>query len=69
MVALGDKLSNMRVIARDYAIQGDALWNLFHVKERSEHEWHYRGLARALKELEGTFAYREFSELINQVFA
>ncbi len=69
MVALGDKLSNMRAIARDYAMQGDALWNLFHVKERSEHEWHYRGLARALKELEDTFAYREFSELINQVFA
>lgn len=69
MVALGDKLSNMRAIARDYAIQGDDLWNLFHVKERSEHEWHYRGLARALKELEDTFAYREFSELINQVFA
>ena len=69
MVALGDKLSNMRAIARDYALQGDALWNLFHVKERSEHEWHYRGLADALKELEGTFAYREFTELINQVFA
>ena len=69
MVALGDKLSNMRAIARDYAVQGDALWNLFHVKERSEHEWHYRGLADALKELDGTFAYREFTELINSVFA
>ncbi|MBO4416700.1 MAG: bifunctional (p)ppGpp synthetase/guanosine-3',5'-bis(diphosphate) 3'-pyrophosphohydrolase [Bacteroidales bacterium] len=69
MVALGDKLSNMRAIARDYAMQGDALWDLFHVKERSEHEWHYRGLAGALKELEGTFAYQEFTELINRVFA
>ena len=26
LVALGDKLSNMRAIARDYAVQGDALW-------------------------------------------
>ena len=69
MVALGDKLSNMRAIARDYAVQGDALWNLFHVKERSEHEWHYRGLADALRELEGTFAFQEFEKLINQVFA
>ncbi len=69
MVALADKLSNMRAIARDYAVQGDALWDLFHVKERSEHEWHYRGLANALKELGDTFAYREFTELINQVFA
>ena len=69
MVALGDKLSNMRAIARDYTIQGDDFWNLFHVKERSEHEWHYRGLAEALRELDGTFAYQEFERLINQVFA
>jgi myo-inositol-1(or 4)-monophosphatase len=69
MVALGDKLSNMRAIARDYAVQGDKLWNLFHVKDRKDHEWHYRGLADALKELEDTFAYQEFIKLINQVFA
>ncbi len=68
MVALGDKLSNMRAIARDYAVQGDSFWNLFHVKERSEHEWHYRGLADALRELSGTFAFEEFENLINQVF-
>ena len=68
MVALGDKLSNMRAIARDYAMQGDALWNLFRVKERKDHEWHYRGLAESLRELHGTFAYQEFEQLINQVF-
>ena len=69
MVALGDKLSNMRAIARDYAVQGDALWNIFHTKDPKDHEWHYRGLAESLKELEGTFAYQEFINLINQVFA
>ena len=69
MVALGDKLSNMRAIARDYSLQGDEFWSLFHVTERSEHEWHYRGLADALRELEGTFAFSEFEQLINQVFA
>ena len=69
MVALGDKLSNMRAIARDYAVQGDALWNLFHAKDPKDHAWHYRGLADALKELDGTFAYQEFVTLIDQVFA
>ena len=69
IVAMGDKLSNMRAIARDYAEQGDKLWNLFHVKDRKSHEWHYRGLADALKELENTYAYQEFIKLINQVFA
>lgn len=68
IVAMGDKLSNMRAIARDYAIQGDALWNLFHVNDPREHEWHYRGLADALRDLKDTFAFREFETLINQVF-
>ncbi len=67
-VALGDKLSNMRAIARDYAMQGDNLWNLFRVKDRRDHEWHYRGLADALRELQDTFAYKEFKSLIDQVF-
>ena len=69
MVALGDKLSNMRAIARDYAVKGDALWNIFHAKDPKDHEWHYRGLADALRELEDTVAFKEFESLINQVFA
>lgn len=69
IVAMGDKLSNMRAIARDYAVQGDALWNIFHNKDPKEHEWHYRGLAQALSELKGSFAYQEFEALIEQVFA
>lgn len=68
IVALGDKLSNMRAIARDYALQGDDLWDLFHAKDPKDHEWHYRGLADALSELNDTFAYKEFENLINQVF-
>ena len=68
IVALGDKLSNMRAIARDYAQQGDQLWDLFHAKNPKDHEWHYRGLADALSELRDTFAYKEFEYLINQVF-
>jgi myo-inositol-1(or 4)-monophosphatase len=68
IVAISDKLSNMRAIARDYAMQGDALWNLFHVNDPKEHEWHYRGLADSLRELQDTFAFQEFEMLINQVF-
>ena len=37
IVALGDKLSNMRAIARDYAEQGEALWDMFHAKDPGEH--------------------------------
>ena len=69
IVALGDKLSNMRAIARDYAAQGDALWNIFHAKDPKDHEWHYRGLAESLGELKDTFAYQEFISLIDKVFS
>ena len=68
IVALGDKLSNMRAIARDYAVKGDELWNIFHAKDPKDHEWHYRGLADSLRELEDTFAFKEFESLINHVF-
>lgn len=68
IVALGDKLSNMRAIARDYAVKGNELWNIFHAKDPKDHEWHYRGLADSLRELEDTFAFKEFESLINQVF-
>ena len=69
IVAMGDKLSNMRAIWRDYQMKGDELWQIFHVKDKASHEWHYRGLAASLKELEDTFAYQEFVRLIDEVFA
>lgn len=68
IVAMGDKLSNMRAIYRDYKTKGDELWNIFHVKDKASHEWHYRGLAASLSELKDTFAYQEFVALIDEVF-
>lgn len=70
IVALGDKLSNMRAIARDYFEIGDVLWSRFHAPNGiSDHEWHYRGLAKSLEELSDTFAYKEFAKLIDKVFS
>ena len=68
MVALGDKLSNMRAIARYYAVKGDSFLNIFHTKNPADHEWHYRGLADSLRELQDTFAFKEFENLIDQVW-
>ena len=69
MVALGDKLSNMRAIWRDYEMKGDELWKIFHAPGgKPDHEWHYRGLADSLKDLNETFAYQEFVSLIDKVF-
>ncbi|MCR4765670.1 MAG: HD domain-containing protein [Bacteroidaceae bacterium] len=68
IVALGDKLSNMRLIALDYAKIGDALWSRFHVTDPKEHAWHYRGLLNSLSDLSDTAAYQEFNSLVKQVF-
>lgn len=69
IVAMGDKLSNMRAIWRDYQLKGDELWKIFHCTDKAAHEWHYRGLAASLSELSDTFAYQEFVRLINEVFS
>lgn len=68
IVALSDKLSNARAIYRDFKDQGAKVWDLFHVNDPKEHEWHYRGLLQALSELAGTHAYTEFEDLVNFVF-
>lgn len=68
IVALGDKLSNMRAIARDFEEKGDKLWEIFHAPDPHLHEWHYRALADSLKELEDTAAYKEFCYLIDKTF-
>ena len=68
IVALSDKLSNIRAIHRDYQAIGDKVWDLFCVKDAASHEWHFCGLARALSSLKGTFAYDEFAETIDKVF-
>ena len=68
MVTMGDKLSNMRAIARDYRAIGDELWNRFHVKDKAEHAWRYRGLVDAFSELEGMEPYEEFKALVKEIF-
>ncbi len=68
VVALGDKLSNMRAIAHDYAAVGDELWQRFAVKERNAHAWRYRQLVKALADLAGLDAYEEFRILVEKVF-
>ena len=68
MVAMGDKLSNIRAIAMDYEAMGDRLWSRFHVTEKKLHEWHYRELAKALSVLDKEPAYKEFTALVDRVF-
>ena len=69
VVALGDKLSNMRGIAWDYRKMGDEVWKLFHAPNgKTDVEWYYRSLGKALSELSDTLAYQEYVGLLEVVF-
>lgn len=69
IVALGDKLSNLRAIALDYKSLGDALWSRFHAPEGvKDIEWYYRGIADSLANLADTAPYQEFLNLLEETF-
>lgn len=68
MLALADKLANMRSIAKDFSDIGDALWQRFN-RGYEQQKWYYTGLHTALGALTGLAAYAEFGQLINSVFS
>jgi len=68
IVALGDKLSNIRAINRDFQEIGDKLWDRFNVKDKNEHKWYYSGLVDSLRYLSEYNAYQEFKSLVKKVF-
>ena len=68
MIALGDKLSNLRAIYRDYQIIGDALWERFNQKDKAEHCWYYSEIAECICQLWDYPVYKEYCELIYKTF-
>lgn len=68
IVALSDKLSNMRATYRGYIKQGDSVFERFHSKKKEEHAWYHGGLLDALSELSHTGEYQEYVRLYEEVF-
>ena len=68
ILALADKLSNIRAIHRDQKTVGDRLWERFNEKDKAKHGWMYRQVAIALVELSDTFAWQEYDELVRKTF-
>ena len=68
IVAIGDKLSNLRTIVTDYRQIDDALWQRFRApKGKDDILWYYTILADALKELAGTQPYEEYLKLLEEI--
>lgn len=69
MIALGDKLSNMRDICRDYPVVGDGLWKRFRMQSKRAIGWYYKGIRESLREaFQGEEAYEEYSRLVTEMF-
>lgn len=65
---LGDKLSNIRSLYREFCLHGNEIWQGLNQKDQRMHEWYYRKVAEYMPELKDTFAYREYMELLDKLF-
>lgn len=68
ILALADKLSNMRAVHRDQNTIGDKLWERFNEKSKEKHGWMYRQVTNALSDLSDTFAWQELDDLVRKTF-
>lgn len=68
MLWLGDKLSNLRSLARDYDKIGIAVFDRFNEKDPKEQYWYHSTILKYINELSDYPAYKEYKRLVNQVF-
>ena len=68
ILALADKLSNMRAIYRDQMVLGEELWQRFNQKDKKMHAWMYREISEALRELSDYIVWHEYNWLIDATF-
>ena len=68
MLWLGDKLSNVRAIYRDFRIEGNAVWERFHQSDSKAQAWYYRSILKYTARLSHTPAWIEYKALVEQLF-
>ena len=68
IVWLGDKLSNMRAIYREWKVEGDAMWQRFNQKDVHEQAWYYGSIVKLTERLADTSAWLEYKTLTELVF-
>ena len=72
MIALGDKLSNIRAMSRDYQEIGEELWQRFNQKNPIKQGWYYGCLANIFSRdetIRKTREYREYADLCKALFS
>ena len=68
MLWIGDKLSNIRTIYRDFLVEGSAIWNKFHQSDVNVQAWYYRSVMKYTERLSDTLAWKEYKTLVEKIF-
>ena len=68
IIFLADKLANLRSLYRAYLREGLDAFNHFHTNDPKLHEWYYRSILAYTSDLKDTLPYKEFNNLINEIF-
>lgn len=68
IIALCDKLSNLRSIYYDVCTIGEETWKKFNQKDKLEHRWYYTKFMTVFEDLKDTKAYKEYKELLEKVW-
>ena len=68
MIWIGDKLSNIRTIYRDYKIEGRAVWDKFHQSDVNVQAWYYRSIMKYTERLSDTLAWQEYKNIVEILF-
>ena len=65
---IGDKLSNIRAIYRDYIVEGDSVWDKFHQSDINVQAWYYRSIMKYTERLSSELAWIEYKTLVEKIF-
>jgi myo-inositol-1(or 4)-monophosphatase len=68
LLTLGDKLSNIRAIYKDYQAVGNDVWLRFNQKDSNEHAWYYKAVLEVTVDLHEYPAWQEFKRLVTVMF-
>ena len=68
LLTLGDKLSNIRAIYKDYQAVGNDVCLRFNQKDSNEHAWYYKAVLEVTGDLHEYPAWQEFKRLVTIMF-
>lgn len=68
MLWIGDKLSNIRTIYRDFQVEGLDVWKKFHQSDVSVQAWYYRSIMKYTERLSNTLAWQEYKNIVELLF-